>query len=806
MAVAGRGYVPWYHHCAVSRYPAIPRTQKVRALRGVSLRAVVVVLGAFAIVGGAMSFAGWAFDFPRLTDWEGNGISIQPNTTLAVMAAGAALLFLVKQHRATTFWLGVFVALVGSTAAFQYASGINLGIDTPLLFGRTWGGRGTLAPGRMGPPASVSWSLLGLALAATATDKPLWRRIASGLGIVVICIASLSLMGYVFGADRLYSLPRLTTIALQTTTMILAVAAGLLCSLPDRQPLRTLLSRSAAGLLVRRALPAVVTVPVVLGFLQVVGQARGLFDAPMGAAALVLLVTVLLVAILWSAARAVESYEERLRASEVDLQTKSDQLATFLETAAIALHRVGPDGTILWANEAELKTLGYAPHEYIGRRITEFHADGHVIDDILARLHRGETLREYEAQMICKDGSLKDVLIDSSVLRVGGTFLHTQCFTRDITERKRLEVTTQRHGKELEQALRERTLALEASHQQLRIAERMAALGNLSAGLGHDMGNLLLPVRMRLESLEKDFLSPRARDDVRAIRTSAEYLQRLANGLRLLALDPSRASATETTDLRDWWNDAQRVMAGVLSRGIVLEASLPDGECPVGISAAALTQVVFNLVQNAGDSMRTRGTGTIRVRGRCEGEKVRLCVSDDGPGMTPEVQARCMEPFFTTKTRAISTGLGLALVHGLIKEAGGTVEVESVLGRGTTFSLLIPLARAAQPAANEMPQHKRAVLHLRDSRLRSFVALELRALQFDIVEEHGDPGAADLFVLDDAGRVAGVQGAAPVVYFGDSPESSGTNTRSLGKAPTISIIRQALVEAASLRRGQPNPA
>ena len=102
----------------------------------------------------------------------------------------------------------------------------------------------------------------------------------------------------------------------------------------------------------------------------------------------------------------------------------------------MALHWVGPDGTILRANRAELELLGYSPDEYIGHQIAEFHADQDVIGDILRRLQRGEELREVEARLRCKDGSVKHVLISSNVLWEDGKLVHTRCFTRDITDRK----------------------------------------------------------------------------------------------------------------------------------------------------------------------------------------------------------------------------------------------------------------------------------------------------------------------------------------------------------------------------------
>jgi PAS domain S-box-containing protein len=124
--------------------------------------------------------------------------------------------------------------------------------------------------------------------------------------------------------------------------------------------------------------------------------------------------------------------EELLRRSE-------QELADFFENAAVGLHWVGPDGVLLRVNQAELDMLGYSREEYLGHHIAEFHADRDVIEDILGKLRSGETLREYEARLRCKDGSIKNVLFNSNVLWEGGTFVHTRCFTRDITERRLAE-------------------------------------------------------------------------------------------------------------------------------------------------------------------------------------------------------------------------------------------------------------------------------------------------------------------------------------------------------------------------------
>ncbi len=120
----------------------------------------------------------------------------------------------------------------------------------------------------------------------------------------------------------------------------------------------------------------------------------------------------------------------------LDLEQSDRGLRDFIEHAAVAMHWVAGDGTILWANEAELKLLGYNREEYIGHSISEFHVDQSVIDDILGRLKSGETLHGYEARLRRKDGSIRYASINSSVYREDGRFVHTRCVTLDVTGMK----------------------------------------------------------------------------------------------------------------------------------------------------------------------------------------------------------------------------------------------------------------------------------------------------------------------------------------------------------------------------------
>ena len=127
------------------------------------------------------------------------------------------------------------------------------------------------------------------------------------------------------------------------------------------------------------------------------------------------------------------------KASELALQQSRKSLQDFVENAAEGLHWVDENGIVIWANQAELDMLGYTREEYIGRPITDFHAERPAIEDILCRLKNREVLRDYEALLRCKDGSSKPVSINSSVLFDGDRFVHTCCFTRDISARKQME-------------------------------------------------------------------------------------------------------------------------------------------------------------------------------------------------------------------------------------------------------------------------------------------------------------------------------------------------------------------------------
>jgi hypothetical protein len=211
-----------------------------------AIRWGVVGLAALAAIGGGVTLVGWFAELPRLTDWLGTGISMFPNTAFVSICAGAALVLATLNRRWATrlsVILGLFVAMVGGATLFQHVSGIDLGIDT-LLKRPTWGSK-VGVPGRMGPPASTSFILLGIALIFIGSRGGRARRAVPALGICVCLFATLALMGYVTGADRLYDVARLTEIAMQTASILLALGLAVVSSVPEHEPMRTLRQKTA---------------------------------------------------------------------------------------------------------------------------------------------------------------------------------------------------------------------------------------------------------------------------------------------------------------------------------------------------------------------------------------------------------------------------------------------------------------------------------------------------------------------------------------------------------------------------------
>jgi anti-sigma regulatory factor (Ser/Thr protein kinase) len=359
--------------------------------------------------------------------------------------------------------------------------------------------------------------------------------------------------------------------------------------------------------------------------------------------------------------------------------------------------------------------------------------------------------------------------------------------------------------------VQDRTRALEETHARLRESERMAMIGTLSAGLGHDMGNLLLPLRLRLDTLNGMNLPEAAKSDLEGIAAAVRYLQRLTSGLRLLARDPEgRAQEQEVTRVGPWWDEVDALMKDALAPGITLTASFDDRVPPVAVPQAALTQIVLNLVQNAGHALKDRPDGTITVSAAAVPEEraVRISVSDNGPGMDEETRRRCFEPFFSTKRRQLSTGLGLAVVRGLVERSGGTIAVESSPGRGATFT--VTLRSAAARVEPEAPVREAAVT-VRDPRARALVSSVLTHAEFEVSTRAPHDGRCRVWITDSLDPsierfVAADPGRLVIVIGARSGAPSHPAIRILDSVSRVGALKQMVDEWETIQqRSEPDP-
>ncbi|MHC5025765.1 MAG: PAS domain S-box protein [Planctomycetota bacterium] len=395
------------------------------------------------------------------------------------------------------------------------------------------------------------------------------------------------------------------------------------------------------------------------------------------------------------------------------LRDRDERLRAVVNTAVDGIITVDRRGMIESLNPAAERLFGYDVDELLDRPVHTLMPPPH------RQAHQGyieNYLRTGDAKVIGtgrevtglrKDGTTFPVELAVSEVAHLGLFVG---IVRDLTERRE-------------------------SEEQLRQTDRLASIGSLAAGLGHDMNNVLLPMRARLDALDAADLPEQPRQHLRAIRDSVAYLQQSADGLHMLAVDPLDDEASDrSTVVAEWWHQVGPLLQRSLPGHVRLTSSLPEDLPPAAIAPHRLTQIALNLLINAGDAVGSDGRVSIRASLMSDEQSLCVCVSDDGTGMPEAVRMRAFEAFFTTKDRGRGTGLGLALVHGIVTSAGGTIGIESEPGKGTTVRLTLPLTDAKVThdgdASAEAPRV--AVISIGDERIASLISAFLEGEGFSV--------------------------------------------------------------------------
>lgn len=370
--------------------------------------------------------------------------------------------------------------------------------------------------------------------------------------------------------------------------------------------------------------------------------------------------------------------ERALRRSERDL-------ADFFDNASVGLHWVGADGIIIKVNQTELDLLGYSREEYVGRHLAEFHVDQSAIRDILDRLAAGETLCEYPAKMVCKDGSVRDVLVNSNVLFDEGKFIHTRCFTRDVTDRNRAE-----------KAILDRDRALTAVNealgkQTLALAELNKELEGFSYSVSHDLRAPLRTIDAFSRILEEDHapgLNAEAHRCLTIVRKAAGQAGELIDDL----LEFSRLGRQEVSFHVVKMMDLVREVTHELiltQNGRQIDLIVEDLP-PCQGDPRLLKLVWTNLLSNAFKYTNQRTECRIEVGWMPDDvrpDAATYYVKDDGVGFDMKYVHKLFGVFqrLHGKDDFEGTGVGLANVQRIVQRHGGRVWAEGKVNGGATF-------------------------------------------------------------------------------------------------------------------------
>lgn len=333
----------------------------------------------------------------------------------------------------------------------------------------------------------------------------------------------------------------------------------------------------------------------------------------------------------------------------------------------------------------------YPPLDDRGRAPGFFH---------LIQSFKKEDARVIETQVITRTGKIKEVSIITNLLELGGKKVLQEMF-RDITEKKQTEKDLEKYREHLEELVRERAVELSAAHERLRQSQKLEAIGTLAGGIAHDFNNILGVIIGYSELIEDD-LPPGsiAKNNVNHVLTAAQRAKEMVN--KLLTFSKKTKAERRPVHFKDIIKDAVEFLKSTVPASIDITVSLEEKSTPLMANPAQLLQIILNIGNNAIYAMKEKG-GLLKIELReimrppyesnvLEPSKYQhLSITDTGHGMGPEILKRIFEPFFTSKRVGEGTGMGLAVVHGIVEGHGGEITVNSQPGKGTIVHVYLPV-------------------------------------------------------------------------------------------------------------------
>jgi len=439
------------------------------------------------------------------------------------------------------------------------------------------------------------------------------------------------------------------------------------------------------------------------------------------------------------------------KAAETELVARTLERDRMWNTAPDLMLIIGADGVFQRVNPAWTRLLGYAAAELVGRHMSDFILPEDLAPSLASYAENmaGDALRVINRYRH-KDGSVR--WISWAAVPAG-----------DVVYATGWDITGER----------ERQAELEKAQEQLRQAQKMEAVGQLTGGLAHDFNNLLAGISGSLELIAMRIKQGRPQDLERYMTVALGATRRAAALThRLLAFSRRQTLAPRATDANGLVASMLDMIRRTVGPSVQVQARYLPELWPTLVDQSQLENALLNLCINARDAMPDGGQVTIATANRPldangareidlpPGDYIVLAVTDTGTGMTPDVIAKAFDPFFTTKPLGQGTGLGLSMIYGFANQSGGQVRIHSTVGHGTTVSLYLPRHRG-EAERDEAPRRPAPVPKAQAGETVLIVDDEpaVRMLVVDVLKELGytaleaADGAAGLRILQSDARI-----------------------------------------------------
>ncbi len=392
---------------------------------------------------------------------------------------------------------------------------------------------------------------------------------------------------------------------------------------------------------------------------------------------------------------------DRQRAEIEALAHGREFFRTIVESEPSCVKLLARDGTVLSMNSAGLAmcefdkeedAIGY---EVLSYACPEYHA---TLKESLEHNFEGGSAH-FEFEIVGLKGTRRRVETFSAPLRdVKGEVIASLAISHDVTARELDRVELEQHREHLEELVAERTRELEASRLATQRAEGLVSLGTLAAGIAHELNNPLGTIQLAAETALQSATDDAARGVLESIRADVQRCGRIVRSvLQFSREEPSEKWPLSLDRVLSRARDLVRRTAE--ERGVPIEIEVDSSMKPVQGNETELERVFLNLFENA--VLAAKRDSLVRARARVGGEYAVVEVIDHGAGMTPEEENRAFDPFYTTRQKEGGCGLGLSVSHGIVRDHGGTISVDSIPGRGTTLTIQLPLA--ATPPFSGVP-------------------------------------------------------------------------------------------------------